>query len=296
MKQSKWKSIPFLLPSLLGMVVLSLLPIAIAIVLSFTDWNGLDKLNLTTIRNEFVGFKNYISILGSAEFWQVLGHTVYYIVLYLPLAMLASMGIALLLNKGRKGTAFFRVIYYIPVLTSWVAASLIWKWVLSSKYGIINNLLALVGITGPAWLSSPVWAMPGIVLASVWKDMGFYGLFLLSGLTAINTTYYEAAKVDGAGKLTMFFKITLPLVTPTLFFCLIMSLINAFQLFPQVQIMTEGGPNGATRVVVERIYTYGFSYFKMGFASAYSWLLFLIIFILTLVQFKLQNGWVHYES
>lgn len=290
------QALPFMMPSFIGMLVFSFFPVAISILLSLTDWNGLERLTVNTIFNRFVGFENYIKILSGNEFWQVLGHTLYYIVLYIPLVFVAAMGIALLLNKKKKGTMVFRVMYYIPVLTSWVAASLIWKWVLSPKYGIFNQILAVFGISGPGWLTSEVWAMPGIVLASVWKDMGFFGLFLLSGLQAIDPTYYEAAKVDGANKFVTFFKVTLPLVTPSIFFCLIMSLINAFQLFPQVQIMTEGGPNGATQVMVERIYTYGFSYFKMGYASAYSWLLFIIIFVLTMVQMKLQNGWVHYES
>lgn len=290
------QALPFMMPSFIGMLVFSLFPVVISILLSLTDWNGLERLTVNTIFDHFVGFENYIRILSGNEFWQVLGHTLYYIVLYIPLVFVASMGIALLLNKKKKGTMVFRVMYYIPVLTSWVAASLIWKWVLSPKYGIFNQILAIFGISGPGWLTSEVWAMPGIVLASVWKDMGFFGLFLLSGLQAIDPTYYEAAKVDGANKFITFFKVTLPLVTPSIFFCLIMSLINAFQLFPQVQIMTEGGPNGATQVMVERIYTYGFSYFKMGYASAYSWLLFVIIFVLTMIQMKLQNGWVHYES
>ena len=290
------QALPFMLPSFIGMLVFSFFPVVISILLSLTDWTGLERLTINTIFNRFIGFENYIRILSGSEFWQVLGHTLYYIVLYIPLVFVASMGIALLLNKKKKGTMVFRVMYYIPVLTSWVAASLIWKWVLSPKYGIFNQILSVFGINGPGWLTNEVWAMPGIVLASVWKDMGFFGLFLLSGLQAIDPTYYEAAKVDGANKMVTFFKVTLPLVTPSIFFCLIMSLINAFQLFPQVQIMTEGGPNGATQVMVERIYTYGFSYFKMGYASAYSWLLFIIIFVLTMIQMKLQNGWVHYES
>ena len=290
------QALPFMLPSFIGMLVFSFFPVVISILLSLTDWNGLERLTINTIFNRFIGFENYIRILSGSEFWQVLGHTLYYIVLYIPLVFVASMGIALLLNKKKKGTMVFRVMYYIPVLTSWVAASLIWKWVLSPKYGIFNQILSVFGINGPGWLTNEVWAMPGIVLASVWKDIGFFGLFLLSGLQAIDPTYYEAAKVDGANKMVTFFKVTLPLVTPSIFFCLIMSLINAFQLFPQVQIMTEGGPNGATQVMVERIYTYGFSYFKMGYASAYSWLLFIIIFVLTMIQMKLQNGWVHYES
>lgn len=296
----RWKTLmqaaPFMLPSIVGMIVFSLLPIVISIVVSLTDWNGLDKLNAQTLGERLCGLENYGAILRSVEFWNVLGHTVYYIVLYIPLVLVMSLFIASILNRNMRGIGVFRVLYYIPVLTSWVAASLIWKWVLSPQYGMINQLLGYLGVRGPEWLTDKFWAMPAIVLASVWKDMGFYGLFLLSGLKAIDTGYYEAAQMDGAGKVRQFFSITLPLLTPSMFFCVIMALINAFQLFPQVQIMTEGGPNGATQVMVERIYTYGFKYFRMGYAAAYSWLLFVIIFVLTLVQMKLQKRWVYYES
>lgn len=290
------KAVPFMLPSMLGMVVFSFLPIVISVVISLTNWNGLDKLNGDTLKSCMVGVENYSQILQSDEFWSVLWHTVYYIILYIPLVLVMSLLVASVLNRAMKGITVFRVLYYIPVLTSWVAASLIWKWVLSPQYGVVNQLLGYIGITGPNWLTDKVWAMPAVVLASVWKDMGFYGLFLLSGLKAIDVGYYEASRVDGAGRIRQFFSITLPLLTPSLFFCVIMALINAFQLFPQVQIMTEGGPNGATQVMVERIYTYGFKYFKMGYAAAYSWILFVIIFALTLVQMKLQKRWVHYES
>lgn len=296
----RWKTLmqaaPFMLPSIVGMIVFSLLPIVISIVVSLTDWNGLDKLNAQTLGERLCGLENYGAILRSVEFWNVLGHTVYYIVLYIPLVLVMSLFIASILNRNMRGIGVFRVLYYIPVLTSWVAASLIWKWVLSPQYGVINQLLGYLGVRGPEWLTDKFWAMPAIVLASVWKDMGFYGLFLLSGLKAIDTGYYEAAQMDGAGKVRQFFSITLPLLTPSMFFCVIMALINAFQLFPQVQIMTEGGPNGATQVMVERIYTYGFKYFRMGYAAAYSWLLFVIIFVLTMVQMKLQKRWVYYES
>ena len=296
----RWKTLmqaaPFMLPSIVGMIVFSLLPIVISIVVSLTDWNGLDKLNAQTLGERLCGLENYGAILRSVEFWNVLGHTVYYIVLYIPLVLVMSLFIASILNRNMRGIGVFRVLYYIPVLTSWVAASLIWKWVLSPQSGVINQILGYLGVRGPEWLKDKFWAMPAIVLASVWKDMGFYGLFLLSGLKAIDTGYYEAAQMDGAGKVRQFFSITLPLLTPSMFFCVIMALINAFQLFPQVQIMTEGGPNGATQVMVERIYTYGFKYFRMGYAAAYSWLLFVIIFVLTLVQMKLQKRWVYYES
>lgn len=292
------RAFPFLLPSLTGMLVFYLIPIMISIFLSLTDWDGLAKLTVNGFFKEhFIGMDNYKSILTGGEFYSVLGNTCYYIILYIPLMLLASLGIAALLNKGYKGTGFYRVLYYIPVLTSWVAGALIWKWVLSPQYGIMNNLLSIIGITGPDWLQDEHWAMPAIVLASVWKDMGFFGLILLSGLQGIDKGYYEAARVDGAGKWTQFVKITLPLLTPSIFFVLVIALINSFQLFPQVMIMTkDAGPNGATMVMVERIYKYGFRYFKMGYAAAFSWILFFIIFILTSIQMKLQKGWVHYDS
>ena len=290
------RGINFMLPSFIGMFIFSILPLFISILISLTEWNGLEKLDAGTIRSKYVGLANYINILSGGEFWRVLSHTLYYIVLYIPLVLVASLGVGLLLNKQKKGVGIFRVIYYIPVLTSWVAASLIWKWVFSPQYGIINQILALAGIPEPNWLTSEAWAMPAVVIASVWKDMGFFGLFLLSGLSGIDKSLYEAGKVDGAGKIYTFFTITLPLLTPSIFFCLVMALIFSFQLFPQIMIMTEGGPNGATEVMVERIYNYGFRYFKMGYAAAFSWLLFIIIFILTSLQMKLQKGWVHYES
>lgn len=290
------QAIPFMLPSFIGMIIFSLLPIITAIGLSFTDWSGLGEFSLSTITNNFIGLKNYKQLLENAEFWMSVGHVLYFIVLYIPLAFISAMLVALILNSSKKVSGVLRVLYYIPVLTSWVAASLIWRWVLSSQYGVLNSLLSVFGIAGPDWLTNKYWAMPGIVLASVWKDMGYYGLYIFGGLLGIDPTYYEAARVDGANKRTILFKITIPLLSPTLFYCLIMSLINAFQLFPQVQIMTGGGPNGATQVPVERIYTYAFSYFKMGYASAYSWLLFVIILILTLIQLKAQKVWVHYEA
>ncbi|WP_352408772.1 sugar ABC transporter permease [Lawsonibacter hominis] len=295
-------AIPFLIPSFVGFVVFTILPMVALLFVSMTDWDGLSELTLFShpaefMQEFFVGLENYKEILTSPELYQVLWNTMKYVVLYMPLMIVLSLGVALVLNSKVKGTGVFRVLYYIPVLTSWVAGSLIWKWVLSPEYGVINNILGVFGIQGPSWLQSPQWAMVGIVIASVWKDMGYFGLMLLSGLQGINKQYYEAAHIDGASKVKQFFKITLPLLTPTLFFVLIISLINSFQLFPQVMIMTpDGGPAGSTMVMVERIYKYGFRYYEMGYASAFSWILFAILFILTGIQMKLQNKWVNYDD
>ena len=287
----------FLIPSLIGMVIFSLLPLIVSAVISLTDWNGLDRLLDTGfLSRHFVGLQNFADILTGQEFWKVLLNTIKFIILYIPFMLCASLLVAFLLSRAKKGVGIFRVMYYIPVLTSWVAASLIWKSVLSPEYGAINNILKFIGIRGPDWILSESWAMPAIALVSVWKDMGFFGLILLSGIIAIDKSYYEAASIDGAGSVSRFFRITLPLLTPSVFYVLIVSLINSFQLFPQIMIMTEGGPNGVTQVMVERIYKYGFNYHKMGYASAFSWLLFVIIMICTMIQMKGQNRWVNYDA
>lgn len=288
---------PFLLPSLIGMLIFSMLPLIISALISLTDWNGLAKLTGPGFfREHFIGLENYKKILTSAEFWRTLGNTAEYIILYIPLMLAASLLVATLLSQVRRGIGFFRVVYYIPVLTSWVAASLIWKSVLSPQYGALNGILSIFGIRGPGWLTDEKWAMPAIVLVSVWKDMGFFGLILLSGVIGINRTYYEAAELDGANGWVKFTAITLPLLTPSIFYVLIVGMINAFQLFPQIMIMTGGGPNGATQVMVERIYNYGFRYYRMGYASAFSWILFAIIMVFTAIQMKGQERWVHYDN
>jgi len=295
-------ALPFLLPSLVGFLVFSILPIIATLLISLTNWDGLSELTLTSdfqgfMKQFFVGFQNYKELFSSSELYQVLLNTLKFVVLYIPLMLIISLCVASVLNSKMRGVGFFRVVYYIPVITSWVAGSLIWKWVLNPEYGILNSMLSAIGIQGPKWLQSPEWAMPAIVLASVWKDMGYFGLMLLSGLQGISREYYEAAAIDGANKIKCFFKITLPLLTPTIFFVLIIGLINSFQIFPQVMIMTpNGGIGGSTMVMVERIYRYGFKYYEMGTASALSWILFVIIMIFTFVQMKLQNKWVNYDD
>ncbi len=286
----------FLLPSLAGLIVFSIIPIIYSFLISFTDWNGLNRWSIAEGIPQFIGIQNYIDILKGEEFWKVLGNTFTFIVLYIPLIIMMSILAAVLLNQKRRGVGIFRVVYFIPVLTSWVAASLIWKWLLSKDYGPINQFLSFIGIEGPAWLQDPFWAMPGIVIASVWKDLGYFSLILLGGLQGINPVYYEAAQIDGANAFRKLMHITIPLLTPILFFVMIISIVSSFQLFPQVMIMTDAGPYGSTQVMVERIYRYSFNYYKMGYASSFSWILFVIIFVFTLVQLRLQKKWVHYDG
>lgn len=289
--QKKAKILIFLLlvPSLIGFIVFSMLPIFSAFYLSFTSWSVIGG------NPEFIGFKNYVDIFNGDEFYRVMTNTFKFIVLYIPSIMISSFVIALLFDSKAKSAGAYRTLLFIPVLTSWVAGAVIWKSVLNGQYGLLNNALAIIGIEGPAWLTDPKWAMISIVMVSVWKDLGFFSLIIFGGLRSVDYTLYEAAKIDGANSRQILSKITLPLVTPTLFFVLITTMINSFQLFPQVMVMTGGGPVGATQVIVERIYTYGFRYFNMGYATALSIVLLVIIVTITLIQLKLQKKWVFYE-
>ena len=282
----------FLLPSLIGVIGFCLLPILGSAIYSVTDFDLLTPMS----NMKFVGFDNYVRILTGSEFPKVLGHTCTYLILYLPLIMLTSVGQALILNKSFRGHGLFRTICYTPVITSWVAAAVVWQWVLSGKYGLLNQLLAAIGITGPAWLNSKDWAMPGVVIAAVWKDTDYYALMVLAALKYIDPTCYEAAYIYWDGGFKKLTAITLPLISPTLFLLIVINIIYGLQVFDSVLIMTNGGPGGATTVFLERIYKYAFKQYKMGLASAYSWILFVLIMIFTAVQFRLQRKWVNYDA
>ncbi len=277
----------FVLPSLLPLVAFTLGPMVASFGLSFFKW---DLLRPPT----FVGLRSYLTLATDPDFRAAVLHTLFFIVGYLPLVFVGGLGLALLLNRRLRGSAFFRAAFFLPVITSWVVVSLVWKWLLNPQSGIVNAALAAIGITGPGWWTDPAWAMPSIILASAWKDLGYVMVILLAGLQAIPEDYYEAAAVDGAGAWARFRHITLPLLSPSTFFVLIISLINSFQVFDQVYVMTGGGPAGASTVIVERIVKYAFSYSAMGYASAMSWVLFAVILLVTLVQFRLQRRWVTY--
>ena len=266
-----------LLPSLLGMAVFVMLPVVSSLVLSFSQWDLLGEI-------QWIGVDNYVTALSDPAVLGALRNTLFFILGYLPAVVIIALGLSLLLNRKLKGRIVFRAIYFVPVVTSWVAVSLIWKWLLNPQYGLVNFGLGLIGIKGPGWLFDPNWAMAGIVLTSVWKDIGFVTVIYLAGLQDIPENLYEAAALDGATPWQKFWTITLPMLAPTTFFVTTISLISSFQVFDQVWIMTGGGPAGATSVMVEQIYKNAFSYYKMGYASAISWVLFAIIFVVTIAQ------------
>jgi multiple sugar transport system permease protein len=286
-----WRNIAtaalFLTPSLVPLILFTIGPMVASLGLSFLRWDLLRAPQL-------IGLTNFANVLVDPDFQAAIGHTIFFIVGYLPLVYIGGLLLALALNQRLRGLAFFRAAYFLPVVTSWVVVALMWKWLLNPDSGMVNFALGLIGIKGPGWWTDPAWAMPSVIIASAWKDLGFVMVILLAGLQAIPEDYYEAASVDGANRWVRFRRITLPLLSPASFFVLVISLINSFQVFDQVWIMTNGGPAGASSVVVEQIVRHAFSYSQMGYASAMSWLLFVVILAVTAVQFRLQTRWVNY--
>ncbi|WP_309615479.1 sugar ABC transporter permease, partial [Salinibacterium sp.] len=255
----------FLVPSAVPLLLFVLGPMVSAAWISLNSWNLLSPM-------EFVGFGNYISLVTDSRTGDVFLHTLYYIVGYLPIVYIGGLALALALNTQLKGRSFLRGIYFLPVVTSWIVVAIVWRWLLNPSNGIVNLVLGFFGVDGPGWWADPAWAMPSIIIASAWKDLGFVMVILLAGLQAINPDMYDAARVDGAGWWRRLFSVTLPLLSPSTFFVVVISLINGFQVFDQVYAMTGGGPGGATQVVVQQIYDLTFRYGAAGEASALSWM------------------------
>lgn len=287
-KRILWALI-FLSPALLLLAVFLLGPVFASIVLAFHEW---DLLTPPT----FIGFKNFTYLVTDPDFTAALKHTLSFIIGYTPSVIILGLITALIMNQKIPGRSILRAFFFLPVVSSWVAVALLWRWLLNPKFGLINFILGLAGITGPSWLYDPNWAMEAIIMTSVWKDIGFVMMIFLGGLQNIPRNYYEAASIDGAGPLRRVAAITIPLLSPTTFFVLTISLINSFQVFEQVWVMTQGGPAGATTVLVQQIYLYAARYGEMGYASAQSIVLFLLIFLVTVFQMKFQKRWVHYEE
>jgi len=276
----------FLAPSAIPLVLFTFVPMVTAAWTSLHQWNLLSEM-------KWVGLANYAQLLHDPDTQRAFGNTVYYIVGYLPLVYLGGLGLALALNAAIPARSFWRGVYFLPVVTSWIVVALVWRWLLNPSVGIVNHVLSLVGVTGPGWWTDPAWAMPSIILASAWKDLGFVMIILLAGLQAIPQDLYEAARIDGAGWWSRLVHVTMPMLSPTTFFVVVISLINGFQVFDQVYAMTGGGPAGASEVVVQQVYDLTFRYSKAGLASALSWLLFLVILAVTVVQLVGQRKWVN---
>lgn len=280
----------FLLPNLIGFILFTFIPVISAFVLSFMQWDGA---NTAT----FIGLDNFKQLFNDSTFIISFWNTIYYSLATVPLTIVTSLILAILLNKGIKGLKFFRALHFFPHIASIVAVAVVWQFLYNPDLGPINMFLKTIGIINPPrWTASVDWAMPAVILMSVWKSSGYYMVMFLAGLQGIPNSLYEVADIDGASAFKKFWYVTLPMLSPTMFFVVIVCLINSFKVFTQIYIMTEGGPGRATSVLVYTIYNQAFLNFKFGYASAMALVLFAMVFIISVIQFKVQEKWVNYVN
>ncbi len=276
----------FISPVLVGIGVFLLIPFLASIYLSLTTYTLVEP-------PKFVGFANYTRMLSDARFWKTLGNTAYFAFTGIPLGLVLSLLLALMMNRPIRGRVIFRTAYFIPVVSSWVAVGLVWRWLYNPEFGLVNYVLGLAGIQGPDWLVSSTWAMPSVILVNVWKGLGFNMMIYLAALQGVPEQLYEASRIDGASSWQQFWKITLPLISPTTFFLAVTSVINSFQVFDAIYTMTMGGPEDSTKVIMFYLWESAFQFLRMGYAASMAWVLFFLIFLMTLAQWKLSDKWVH---
>jgi multiple sugar transport system permease protein len=278
-----------LLPWMIGFAAFTAIPIIASIYFSLTQWTGIEP-------PEYIGLGNYVRMFTNDPlFWKALQVTFGFVALSLPLKLVLGLALALLLNLKIPGMNFFRTVFYIPAVISGVAVSLMWMWLMQPDTGVVNTLLYFMGIQGPNWFWDPNWALPSVALMSVWK-VGGSAIIYLAGLQNIPAHLYEAAKIDGAGSWARFWKITLPLLTPTLFFQLIIEMIDSFRVFTEAFVITNGGPLNATYFYMLYFYDEAFRNFNLGYASALALILTLIILVTTIFVNYTSKRWVYYES
>lgn len=270
----------FLAPAMVYFAIFTGFPLVYGFWVSLQEWN------LMSPRMTFVGADNYLALLDDNTFHECLLNTTIFTVGIVACVIVFSFLVSVLLNQKVRRMTLFRGIFYSPAVTSVVAISVVWLWVLDPEYGLINQLLRAIDIVGPRWLADSNWALPGLVMTAAWRNVGYFAVVFLAGLQGIDQMYYEAASIDGANWWSRFRHITVPMLAPTTFFVLVMTIIMSFQVFALVYVMTGGGPGGTTAVIVFYLYKQAFVYFRMGYASAVGYVLFAIIFILTLIQFR----------
>lgn len=289
MRHSKFTPYLFILPMLIGLLVFRLLPIGASFGISFTSWNVFSP-------PRWIGLENYRTLLASPIFWEVARNTVVFAAVFVPLVMGLGLSLALLVNQKLRGSTFFRGVFFMPYITSIVAVALAWKWILSTRFGLLNNaLIDWFGVRSPpSWLGDPSLALFAVAFVLAWQSAGFQMLLFLAGLQNIDESLKEAATIDGATKFQVFRHITLPLLSPITFFVLIISLIASSQTFEVTYALTGGGPQRASTTLAFYIYQNAFVHFQMGFASALAYMLLLFVGTLTLVNFIARRRWVHY--
>ncbi|KAA9005419.1 sugar ABC transporter permease [Paenibacillus spiritus] len=272
----------FILPPLIGLLVFTLYPMIYSIYGSLTDWDGLGQMN-------FIGLSNFKDLLTDELFHKALFNTLY-MMLGIPVGITLALLLALGLNRGIPGTTAFRVIYYVPVISSLAAISIMWSWAYNGDFGLVNQFLDLFGISGPNWLANKHTVKPALIMMAVWKGLGYTMLLYLAALQSVSRSYYEAAELDGAGGWKTFWHITWPMVRPVTFFIVVTNIIGGSQIFTEMNIMTPtGGPEYASASVVFYIWQKAFGNFQMGYASAMAVVLGLFIFVVTLIQFRMNE-------
>lgn len=278
----------FILPALVGFVVFIAGPILVSLYFSLTEFNIISM-------PRWIGIQNYLQLAGDPIFWQSLRVTAIYALLSLPASLILSLALAVLMNQKLRGIAFWRTVYYLPAVISGVAVAVLWRWILNPEFGLLNVLLHYLGVNGPNWLQDTRTALPSLVMISLWSVGGNMVIYL-SGLQGIPTELYEAAEIDGATSWQRFLHVTLPLLSPVIFFNVVMGLIGSFQWFTEPFVMTHGGPEQSTLSYMLNLYNNAFQFFKMGYASALGWVLFVLVLLLTVVVFRSSPMWVHYEA
>ena len=280
-------AVVFLLPNLLGFLLFIVYPVFRALIISLTTWNGFMQM-------DYVGFSNYVRLFSDSTFIISLKNTLIYTVVTVPLSIIFGILMAVLMNVKIPGIKTFRTIYFLPQITSMIAIGLVWSLVLA-KQGPVNQLLMLLGNSNPPkWISSSQYALTSVEIVSIWRSMGYNAIILLAGLQGISQELYEAAKLDGANGFQSFLHVTVPMLSPTIFFCLVTQMINSFKVFDIIIAMTQGGPGRSTNVLAYFVYNKSFMDSRFGYASAAAFIMFAIIMIFTAVQFIGQRKWVNY--
>lgn len=281
----------FLLPQLALILILVVIPLIFSLVVSFCDWDLVSGLKGI----KFVGLENYISMWNEKKFVVSFFNTLYYAVGVVPTSLILALIFAIILNKHVYSKGLLRMVFFMPYVSNIVAISVVWLYILHPDEGIVNNILRTIGLSNPpGWFGSTSWALPGLMIISVWQATGYCMIIYMAGLQGIPAELYEAVKIDGASMFEQFRYITLPMLSPTTFFLVITRVIQTFQIFAPISVITRGGPGYSSNVLVYYLYNEAFSNYKMGYASAVSWILFTMIFIITLVQWRGQKKWVNY--
>ncbi|MCM3786416.1 sugar ABC transporter permease [Neobacillus mesonae] len=282
-------------PYLIHFIVFVAGPLAVSLYFSFSNYDMLTP-------PQWIGTENYNKLFNESLFWKSLWNTIYFAILFVPLQTVLALVLAVMLNQKLKGLKWFRMAHFIPVISSWTVILYVADAIFNPRFGFANSLLVKWGLTPQQWLNSENWVIPLLVIIAVWKGVGYIMVLFLAGLQNVPNELYEAAEMDGAGAIRKFRTITVPLISPTTFLVIILSTISTFQAFEQIYVMTgggdiaaAGGPRNSSLVLMLYLYREGFSFLHMGYASAIAWVLFVILFSLTLVQMKLQNRWVHYN-